>query len=173
MDSLLDINVIVWTLSAGTHHNAVLTDDNKVYTWGSNKCGCLGRDTEGQMWTAEPGIIEVFDAMVDRVGRGPVQSIACGKEYTLVATLPYTGPSEEELLLMEKEAEEEAAQERMDREREIADQERNRVILEQSEERSRVQEEQRLHPFVRLMFRVYLCNFASNCAYMVLFFISV
>ena len=32
---------------------------------------------------------------MDRVGRGMPRSVACGKEYTLVATYPYEGPSEE------------------------------------------------------------------------------
>jgi hypothetical protein len=36
---------------------------------------------------------------VDRVGRGLPRSVACGKEYTLVATYPYEGPSEEVRLL--------------------------------------------------------------------------
>ena len=33
-----------------------------------------------------------FGVLVDGVGRGLPRAVACGKEFTLVATYPYEGP---------------------------------------------------------------------------------
>jgi hypothetical protein len=42
-------------------------------------------------YTAKPGHVGGFGALVDRVGRGMPRAVACGKEYTVVATYPYQG----------------------------------------------------------------------------------
>ena len=85
------------TIVCGSHHNAVLTREGELYTWGSNKSHCLGHsiDEKHVEYTPRPGHCGGFGAIVDRVGRGLPRSVAVGKEYTLVATYPYEGPSEE------------------------------------------------------------------------------
>ena len=42
-------------------------------------------------YTPIPGHCGGFGAIVDRVGRGMPRAVACGKEYTVVATYPYQG----------------------------------------------------------------------------------
>lgn len=46
---------------------------------------------EGETFTADPGHVGGFGVLVDGVGRGLVRAVACGKEFTLVATYPYEG----------------------------------------------------------------------------------
>lgn len=84
-------------ISCGSHHNAVITREGELYTWGSNNNFCLGHSIEERhvVYTSKPGHCGGFGAIVDRVGRGLPRSVACGKEFTLVATYPYEGPSEE------------------------------------------------------------------------------
>lgn len=85
------------SISCGSHHNAVITQEGELYTWGSNKNYCLGHqiDEKHVEYTPHPGHCGGFGAIVDRVGRGLARSVSCGKEFTLVATYPYEGPSEE------------------------------------------------------------------------------
>ena len=45
---------------------------------------------------AHPQII-AFDVMLDNVGRGVPRSVACGREFTVVATSPYDGPNAAEI----------------------------------------------------------------------------
>ena len=78
-----------------------------MYTWGSNLNGCLGHAIKEKFveHTHEPGHVSGFGAIVERVGRGMVRSYACGREFTIVATFPYEGPSEDVARkLMEEEA---------------------------------------------------------------------
>jgi hypothetical protein len=42
-------------------------------------------------YTAIPGHVGGFGAIVDRVGRGMPRAVACGKEFMVVATYPYQG----------------------------------------------------------------------------------
>ncbi|CAM9901575.1 unnamed protein product [Ectocarpus sp. 12 AP-2014] len=105
----------VW---CGSHHCAAVTTDGELYTWGSNRTGCLGRALpDGEQYTADPGHVGGFGVLVDGVGRGLPRAVACGKEFTLVATYPYEGPvmevakqvmqasaiEEEEIRLLEEE----------------------------------------------------------------------
>ena len=82
------------------YHNAAITNDGELYTWGSNVNGCLGRkideahSSSSSSFTPHPGHCTCFGVIVDRIGRGLPRSIACGKEFTLVATYPYLGPDE-------------------------------------------------------------------------------
>ncbi|KAG1708906.1 hypothetical protein DVH05_022538 [Phytophthora capsici] len=91
---------------AGMYHNVALSVDDEVFTWGSNTNGCLGRPEElgdlEENFCAVPGRVE---GMEDYVGR-PC-SIAAGREFTLIATKPYIGPSREEL---ERRSQEQAQQ---------------------------------------------------------------
>lgn len=82
------------SVSCGPYHNAVITIEGDIYTWGSNKNNCLGRtlDPPDLLFTPNPGHVGGFGALVDGIGRGLPRSVACGKEYTVVATYPYEGP---------------------------------------------------------------------------------
>ncbi|TMW57081.1 hypothetical protein Poli38472_003006 [Pythium oligandrum] len=95
---LLVTHVLIKKVCAGMFHNVALSVDDEVFTWGSNTNGCLGRPDElgnlEEEFCAVPGKVEV----------------ACGREFTLIATKPYIGPTREEL---ERRAEEQA--EKVDR----------------------------------------------------------
>lgn len=82
------INVV-----CGSHHNAVVSNDGNLFTWGLNEHGCLGRkiQDESQKIISKPGLIEGFGGKVDGIGRGVPKSIALGKGYTIVSTKAYTG----------------------------------------------------------------------------------
>ena len=87
----------VKSISCGSHHNAILSVDGQLYTFGSNSHGCLGRDIVDKM-TSEPGLCVGFGSIVNRICRGLVLSMACGKKFTVVATQPYEGATEQEVL---------------------------------------------------------------------------
>lgn len=97
VSSLMERQLSVKRVALGSHHAAVLAVDGELYTWGSNRNGCLGHaiSNTDQNYTSEPGHVSGFGAIVERVGRGMVRSFAIGREFTLVATYPYEGPSEE------------------------------------------------------------------------------
>lgn len=50
------------------------------------------KTSEGEEFSADPGHVGGFGVLVDGVGRGLPRAVACGKEYTIVATYPYEGP---------------------------------------------------------------------------------
>ncbi|KAL3663502.1 hypothetical protein V7S43_011390 [Phytophthora oleae] len=89
----LTTHALIKKVCAGMHHNVALSVDDEVFTWGSNTNGCLGRPEElgdlEENFCAVPGRVE---GMEDYVGR-PCSS----REFTLIATKPYIGPSKEEL----------------------------------------------------------------------------
>jgi hypothetical protein len=72
----------------------LLLAEGELYTWGSNRDNCLGRkiDEVDVTFTAIPGHVGGFGALVDRIGRGFPRAIACGQEFTVVCTDPYKGP---------------------------------------------------------------------------------
>jgi hypothetical protein len=43
-------------------------------------------------YTPLPGHVAGYGALVNRVGRGFPRAIACGREFSAVATFPYEGP---------------------------------------------------------------------------------
>jgi len=95
----------VKNIFCGSHHNAAITSDGELYTWGLNQSNCLGRSFEQQKrsFSPTPGHCSGFGAIIDRVGRGKPRSVACGKGFTIVATYPYDGPPEVEAIhLMEE-----------------------------------------------------------------------
>jgi len=73
----------------GSHHNAVLTREKDIYTWGSNQNGCLGHEINEDFvsFTSNPGLIIGFGTKP----RGLPQAIALGKDYTIVCTSRYEG----------------------------------------------------------------------------------
>lgn len=88
------LHILIKLIASGSHHSAAVTQDGELYTWGSNANGCLGRKIEERdvVFTPKPGIVGGFGALVNRVGRGIPRMVACGKEFTLLCTHPYTGP---------------------------------------------------------------------------------
>ncbi|CAM9817562.1 unnamed protein product, partial [Choristocarpus tenellus] len=117
--AFLDTQQLLQSVHCGSHHCAAVTIEGELYTWGSNKNNCLGRTLvdEKTIFTPEPGHVGCFGVLVDGIGRGFPRSVSCGKEFTLVATYPYEGPSmevavqlmeemalaEEEILLQDQE----------------------------------------------------------------------
>jgi alpha-tubulin suppressor-like RCC1 family protein len=94
IDYFVNFHILCKSISAGSHHCAAITVDGELYTWGSNTNGCLGRkigETD-VLYTAIPGYVSGFGAIVGKTGRGLPRSVTCGKEFTVVATYPYTGP---------------------------------------------------------------------------------
>ncbi|KAL7448844.1 hypothetical protein ACHAWC_000971, partial [Mediolabrus comicus] len=123
----------------GRTHNAAITHDDTLYTWGSNKHRQLGRKIQETevTFTPHPGSVDEFGTMVNRIGRGYPASVTCGDDFTLVATHPYTGPSEKEMLELaemkrRKELEEKEEQARIQREQE-EEEKRQREIQEEKE----------------------------------------
>jgi len=126
----------------GSYHNAAIASDGNLYTWGSNKHGALGRviEEKNKSFTPIPGIVIEFGTIVNRIGRGLPRSVACGREYTIVATYPYDGSSEEEAIkIMEqkrlRDEAEKSIQEELERQKEDklkrqrdADMERKKIL---------------------------------------------
>jgi hypothetical protein len=132
--SLLSVHLIIKQISAGDYHCAAVTREGELYTWGSNRYNCLGRfvslfpsplfssaltspcccrkiQEKDVEYTATPGHVGGYGAIVGRIGRGLVRSVSCGREYTIVATWPYEGPNFEvctKLMEEQKVREEEA-----------------------------------------------------------------
>ena len=52
-------------------------------------------DERDVSFTAIPGHVGGFGAMVNRVGRGFPRAVSCGTNLTVVATYPYEGPDYE------------------------------------------------------------------------------
>mmetsp|Transcript_3703 Transcript_3703/g.5731 ORF Transcript_3703/g.5731 Transcript_3703/m.5731 type:complete len:537 (-) Transcript_3703:66-1676(-) len=90
-----NVHLLIKEVSAGDFHCAAITREGELYTWGSNKYGCLGRTIEEKdvIYTPIPGHVGGFGAIVGRIGRGLPRTVACGKEYTIVSTWPYEGPN--------------------------------------------------------------------------------
>eukprot|EP00903_Cladosiphon_okamuranus_P008492 g8159.t1 len=131
---LLTTQQLLTKVWCGSHHCAAVTTDGELYTWGSNRSGCLGRTLpDDQQYTADPGHVGGFGVLVDGVGRGLPRAVACGKEFTLVATYPYEGPvmdvamqvmqasaiEEEEIRLLEEEQLRQQKKAGKDRKREL------------------------------------------------------
>jgi alpha-tubulin suppressor-like RCC1 family protein len=93
----VDKGLAIRTIACGQSHNAALTTDDQLYTWGSNKYGCLGAELADE-FVAYPQRVWAFDVIFDGVGRGTPRSIAVGNDFTIVACFPYAGPTEEEIL---------------------------------------------------------------------------
>ncbi|TMW56387.1 hypothetical protein Poli38472_006397 [Pythium oligandrum] len=73
-------------LAVSSYHSAALSTDGKLFTWGQNAGGCLGRSTvDNALDSAYPEAVADFGGY----GVGPIVSIACGDHFTLVATGPW------------------------------------------------------------------------------------
>lgn len=60
------------TLVAGSLHNLALTCEGKVYSWGCNDEGALGREGQNKL----PGLVPL---------EHPVDLIACGDSFSVAA----------------------------------------------------------------------------------------
>mmetsp|Transcript_17287 Transcript_17287/g.29025 ORF Transcript_17287/g.29025 Transcript_17287/m.29025 type:complete len:529 (+) Transcript_17287:31-1617(+) len=94
VEYFLGVHLLVTTVAAGSHHCLAITEDQELYSWGSNNNGCCGRkiDEKDVIYTPIPGHVQGFGALVNKVGRGFARSITCGRESSVVATFPYEGP---------------------------------------------------------------------------------
>ena len=71
--------ITVQRVKCGYYHCAAYTDQEELYTWGSNKDRSLGRDLrKGKLFTSNPGHVPHFNEMINRIGRGRVRDFACG-----------------------------------------------------------------------------------------------
>ncbi len=52
----LDMHLNLISVKSGQFHNAFMTIDKKLYTFGSNSCGCLGRPGVLESFTPIPGL---------------------------------------------------------------------------------------------------------------------
>jgi alpha-tubulin suppressor-like RCC1 family protein len=93
-EHFVGVHLLVTKCFAGSHHCLAITQDQELYSWGSNNFGCLGRkiDEKDVFFTATPGHVPGFGSLVGRVGRGFARSVSCGREFTVVATFAYEGP---------------------------------------------------------------------------------
>jgi alpha-tubulin suppressor-like RCC1 family protein len=66
--------VHVRRIFCGHSHNAAITSDGNLWTWGSNKHGALGRSIDEE-FTPRPGIVAEFGTIVNRIGRGLPRSV--------------------------------------------------------------------------------------------------
>lgn len=43
VEYFVGVHLLVKSIAAGSHHCLAITQDNELYSWGSNNYGCLGR----------------------------------------------------------------------------------------------------------------------------------
>lgn len=129
-----DNQIPVRSILCGSHHNACITSEMELFTWGSNEHGCLGRILEVELrqnqmkFTGTPGCCEGFGAIVDRIGRGFVKSVAVGKGFTVVSTGKYAGPSEQKAIDLMKAHQLKLEKEKNTLEKEAMESKRNEEI---------------------------------------------
>ncbi|RZF39897.1 hypothetical protein LSTR_LSTR010525 [Laodelphax striatellus] len=73
---LNDVNEPIANITAGAHHTALLTDEGKVYVWGSNSCGQLGL-SDGIKKCSKPTRLSIKEKVLQ---------IVCGYLHTLMLT---------------------------------------------------------------------------------------
>jgi hypothetical protein len=96
-DICVDMNLSLVSVKAGQFHNAFFTTDQKLYTFGSNSCNCLGRPDVTEHFTPVPGEVIEFGKIIGKTPRGIISDYDCGRDFTVVATAPYDGPTLEEV----------------------------------------------------------------------------
>mmetsp|Transcript_18138 Transcript_18138/g.24888 ORF Transcript_18138/g.24888 Transcript_18138/m.24888 type:complete len:325 (+) Transcript_18138:496-1470(+) len=94
VDYFIKLHLLIQSVAAGPLHCLAVTKEGELYSWGSNVGGCLGRKIVERdvVFTATPGHVAGFGALMGRIGRGFPRSITCGREFSVVVTYPYEGP---------------------------------------------------------------------------------
>ena len=87
-------HINVSKIYAGSHHVFIVTSEQEMYSWGSNRYNCCGRKLQerGVEYSGEPGHVSGFGVIVDKVGIGFPRAITLGQEFTIISTFPYEGP---------------------------------------------------------------------------------
>ena len=76
-------------INYNTNENKYLPNNNE------NK-----NEKEEEEYSCIPGHVSGFGSLVDRIGRGMVRNVACGKYFTVLSTFPYEGPTEKVAIIM-------------------------------------------------------------------------
>ena len=135
VNTLLDQHVNVTRVKCGSYHTVCMTDSDELYSFGSNKYGALGCEPEMAPklgYTPKALPIRSFNTMINRIGRGVVRDFDVGAYMTVVCTFPYNGPTEDQLLAMEEEAEMRAEEEAAERERQEREKQRQKMKTQQA-----------------------------------------
>jgi len=89
--------ILARLISAGSHHNVLVSNDERLYSWGQQMGGCLGRHYEtAEAITANPSRMIVFNPQLvkgfgpDVFGQGPIADVGAGAHFTIVLTRPKT-----------------------------------------------------------------------------------
>ena len=116
-------DITIQWVAVGANHSIALTNTNQMYSWGSNKCGALGRpkslgkDFPIDGYSDKPSVVEGFTGW----GKGLPCAIACGPMTSVVALLPWDGPDEDTWLYEQEEMRDQKIRERERRKREEED----------------------------------------------------
>ena len=85
-------NLMTRKIAAGANHCAAVTVAGILWTWGRNMYGCLGRNTSikaargcGENASSVASVPH-YCVSLSRLPRGAVKDVACGLDYTIVAT---------------------------------------------------------------------------------------
>eukprot|EP00924_Labyrinthula_sp_SR-Ha-C_P009209 maker-scaffold_2-snap-gene-16.37-mRNA-1 protein AED:0.78 eAED:0.89 QI:0/0/0/1/0/0/2/0/625 len=107
-----DLRIYPVKIKSGANHVLALTSNGRLFSWGSDEFGELGRARKfnpqwkdsaeaGANHTFIPEVVPefgkyVYGQRVERVGRGPIIDFCAGDGFSLIVTGPYEGPTEEE-----------------------------------------------------------------------------
>lgn len=78
---LLGSKVFISSVSCGENHTLALSREGHCYSWGSNRCGQLGRSTERGAARAE-----VPSRVGDSIASKSISQVACGTEHSAAIT---------------------------------------------------------------------------------------
>lgn len=76
--------IVIREVSCGSEHSAFITNDNYLYTIGSNEFGQLGIGDPKIRFKNSPILVETFVNNLDAIG---VLSVTCGHNHTVIASL--------------------------------------------------------------------------------------
>mmetsp|Transcript_4707 Transcript_4707/g.5647 ORF Transcript_4707/g.5647 Transcript_4707/m.5647 type:complete len:263 (-) Transcript_4707:306-1094(-) len=156
VEDLLIDRVYAAKIYCGSHHNAMISRSGELYTWGTIMS--IGRGLhvcEGAgSFTPHPKRCAGFGSINGRIGRGLPRTVACGKEFTIVATYPYRGPNEEDAKELMKEQDESTRQHKLKKE------ENNKKGTMESKERRKWKAK---YEEVKLLTSTRLCSVDQNC----------
>ena len=81
VNKLLSTQQLLRKVFCGSHHCAAITTDGELYTWGSNRTGCLGRTLPGALLIDKcgAGLSEKVKLRSQRLGLGLGLGLGCGR----------------------------------------------------------------------------------------------